>query len=122
MKMTKVSIETNYKFNIVATKDAVQNAFDNAGLILALREATGVIKTLSEKLQQTQQEHKKHLTKTEKILSSIKEYRKQDKTERKKIAKDVVDYWFEKVTTPISSITIWAQPSCKWPRKPERFM
>ena len=99
----KVALETEYKFNLVA-KDAVQNAFDNAGLMLALREATGVIKTLSEELRQTQQEHKKHLAKTEKILSGIKEYQKQDKTERKKIAKDVVDYWFEKVTTPIQPI------------------
>ena len=99
-----VSMETCYKFDIVATKNAVQNAFDNAGLVLALKEATEVIKTLSEELRQTQQEHKKHLAKTERILSGIKEYRKQDKTERKKIAKDVVDYWFKKVTTPIQPV------------------
>jgi len=104
MKMTMVSMETCYKFDIVATKNAVQNAFDNAGLVLALKEATEVIKTLSEELRQTQQEHKKHLAKTERILSGIKEYRKQDKTERKKIAKDVVDYWFKKVTTPIQPV------------------
>ncbi|RJQ28696.1 hypothetical protein C4571_03110 [Candidatus Parcubacteria bacterium] len=104
MKMTMVSMETCYKFDIVETKDAVQNAFDNAGLMFALREATGVIKTLSEELRQTQQEHKKHLAKTEKILLGIKEYRKQDGGERKKIAKDVVDYWFEKVTTPIQPV------------------
>ena len=102
--MTKVALESSYKFNFVATKDAVQNAFDNAGLILALREATGVIKTLSEELRQTQQEHKKHLAKTEKILSGIKEYQRQDKTERKKIARDVVDYWFKKVTTTIQPV------------------
>src|SRR3989344_8072531 len=101
MKMTKVSIETNYKFNIVATKDAVRNAFDNAGLILALREATGVIRTLCDELLQARQEYKNYVAKTENILSNIKEYRKQNNTERKKIAKDVVDYWFEKVTTPI---------------------
>ncbi len=42
MKMIKVSMGTVYKFDIVA-KDAVRNAFDNAGLALALREATVVI-------------------------------------------------------------------------------
>src|SRR3989344_5117183 len=100
MKMTKVSIETNYKFNIVATKDAVRNAFDNAGLILALRETTGVIRTLCDELVQARQEYKNYVTKTENILSSIKEYRKQNDGERKKIAKDVVEYWFDKVSRP----------------------
>jgi len=104
MKMIKVSIETNYKFNIVATKDAVRSAFDNAGLILALREATGVIRTLCDELLQARQEYKKQIAKTENILSGIREYQRQDKTERKKIAKDVVDYWFEKVTTPIQPV------------------
>ena len=104
MKMTMVSMETCYKFDIVETKDAVQNAFDNAGLVLALKETTEVIKTLSEELRQTQREHKKHLAKTENILSGIKEYQRQDKTERKKIARDVVDYWFKKVTTPIQPV------------------
>ncbi len=104
MKMTMVSMETEYKFSIVATKNAVRDAFDNAGLVLALKETTEVIKTLSEELRQTQREHKKHLAKTENILLGIKEYRKQDDTERKKIAKDVVDYWFEKVTTPIQPV------------------
>ena len=103
MKMKKVALEIEYKFNLVA-KDAVQNAFDNAGLIVALREATAVIKTLSQELQETQQEYKNQLAKTENILSGIKEYQKQDKTERKKIAKDVVDYWFKKVTTPIQPV------------------
>ena len=37
MKMTMVSMETVYKFDIVATKDAVRDAFDNAGLILAFK-------------------------------------------------------------------------------------
>ena len=101
MKMTKVSIETNYKFNIVATKDAVRNAFDNAGLILALRETTGVIRTLCDELVQARQEYKNYVVKTENILSSIKEYRKQDDDERKKIAKDVVEYWFDKVSRPM---------------------
>jgi hypothetical protein len=100
MKMTKVSIETNYKFNFVATKDAVRNAFDNAGLILALRETTGVIRTLCDELLQARQEYKNYVAKTENILSSIKEYRKQDDGERKKIAKDVVEYWFDKVSRP----------------------
>ncbi len=104
MKMTKVSIETNYKFNIVATKDAVRNAFNNAGLILALREATGVIRTLCDELLQARQEYKNYVAKTENILSSIKEYRKQDDGERKKIAKDVVEYWFDKVSRPEHSI------------------
>ena len=99
----KVSLEKEYKFNLVA-KDAVQNAFDNAGLIVALKEATEVIKTLSQELQETQREYKNQLVKTEKILSGIKEYQKQDKSERKKIAKDVVDYWFEKATTPIQPV------------------
>ena len=53
-----VSMETVYKFDIVATKDAVRDAFDNAGLILALREAAGVIRTLSDELRQTRQEYK----------------------------------------------------------------
>ena len=101
MKMTKVSIETNYKFNIVATKDAVRNAFDNAGLILALRETTGVIRTLCDELVQARQEYKNYVAKTEFILSSIKEYRKQYDDERKKIAKDVVEYWFDKVSRPM---------------------
>ena len=100
MKMTKVSIETNYKFNIVATKDAVRDAFDNAGLILALREAAGVIRTLSEELRQTRQEYKNYVAKTENVLLGINEYRKQDDDERKKIAKDVVEYWFDKVSRP----------------------
>lgn len=99
----KVSLEKEYKFNLVA-KDAVQNAFDSAGLIVALKEATEVIKTLSQELQETHREYKNQLSKTENILSGIKEYQKQDKTERKKIAKDVVDYWFEKVTTPIQPV------------------
>lgn len=102
--MTMVSMETNYKFDILATKDAVRDAFDDAGLIVALREATGVIKTLCKELRQTQQEHEKHLAKTEKILLGIKEYREQYETERKKIAEDVVEYWFEKVTTPIQPV------------------
>ena len=104
MKMTMVSMETCYKFDIVETKDAVRDAFDNAGLVLALKETTEVIKTLSEELRQTQREYKKHLAKTENILSGIKEYQRQDKTERKKIARDVVDYWFKKVTTPIQPV------------------
>lgn len=99
----KISLETEYKFNIVA-KDAVQNAFDNAGLMVALREATEVIKNLSQELQETKQEYKNQLTKTEDILTDIKEYQRQNKIERKKIAKDVVDYWFEKVTTPIQPV------------------
>lgn len=103
MKMKKVALEVEYKFNLVA-KDAVRNAFDNAGLIVALREAAEVIKTLSQELQATKQEYKNQLAKTEDILSGIKEYQKQDKLERKKIAKDVVDYWFEKVTTPIQPV------------------
>lgn len=97
-------MEASYKFDIVATKDAVRNAFDDAGLIVALREATEVIRTLSKELRQTQEEHKKHLAKTEKILLGIKEYREQYETERKKIAKDVVEYWFEKVTTSIQPV------------------
>ena len=99
-----VSMESVYKFDIIATKDAVRNAFDNAGLILALRETTGVIRTLCDELLQARQEYKNYVAKTEKVLSSIKEYRKQDDDERKKIAKDVVDYWFKKVTTPIQPV------------------
>ena len=95
-----VSMETVYKFDIVATKDAVRDAFDNAGLILALREATGVIRTLCDELLQARQEYKNYVAETENILSSIKEYRKQDDNERKKIAKDVVEYWFDKVSRP----------------------
>ena len=98
MKMTMVSMETCYKFDIVETKDAVQNAFDNAGLILALREATGVVRTLADELRETRQEYKNYVTKTEQILLGIKEYRKQDDAERRKIAKDVVEYWFDKVS------------------------
>ena len=104
MKMTMVSMETVYKFDIVATKDAVQDAFDNAGLILALREATVVIKILSEELRETRQEYKNYVAKTGNVLLGINEYRKQDDAERKKIAKDVVKYWFEKVTTPIQPV------------------
>src|SRR3989344_8269707 len=104
MKMTMVSMETCYKFDIVETKDAVRNAFDNAGLVLALREATDVVRILVDELRETRQEYKNYVAKTEKILLGIKEYRKQDDTERKKIAKDVVDYWFEKVTTPIQPV------------------
>ena len=104
MKMTMVSMETVYKFDIVATKDAVRDAFDNAGLILALREAAGVIRTLSEELRQTRQEYKNYVAKTENVLLGINEYRKRDDAERKKIAKDVVKYWFEKVTTPIQPV------------------
>ncbi len=104
MTMTKVSIESCYRFDIIATKDAVQNAFDNAGLVLALREATEVVKTLSQKMWEAQLEYKNRLAKTENILSGIQEYQKQNKSERKRIAKDVVDYWFEKVTTPIQPI------------------
>ena len=104
MKMKTATLATTYTFNIGVARDAVRNAFDNAGLVLALKEATGVIKTLSDELRQAQQEHKKHLAKTERILSGIQEYEKQNKSERKKIAKDVVDYWFEKVTTPIQPV------------------
>jgi len=104
MIMTKVSIESEYKFNFVATRDAVQNAFDNAGLVLALREATAVVKTLSQKMWGAQLEYKSQLAKTENILFGIQEYQKQNRGERKKIAKDVVEYWFEKVTTPIQPV------------------
>jgi hypothetical protein len=104
MKMKTATLATTYNFNIGVARDAVRNAFDNAGLVLALKEATGVIKTLSDELRQTQQEYKKHLVKTERVLSGIQEYEKQNKNERKKIAKDVVDYWFEKVTTPIQPV------------------
>ena len=100
MKMTMVSMETVYKFDIVATKDAVRNAFDNAGLILALREAAGVIRTLCDELLQARQEYKNYVAKTENVLLGINEYRKQDDDERKKIAKDVVEYWFDKVSRP----------------------
>ena len=95
-----VSMETEYKFSIVATKDAVRNAFDNAGLILALKEVTGVVRILADELRETRQEYKNYVAKTEKILLGIKEYRKQDDAERKKIAKDVVEYWFDKVSRP----------------------
>ena len=95
-----VSMETCYKFDIIATKDAVRNAFDNAGLILALKEATGVARILADELRETRQEYKNYVAKTEKILLGIKEYRKQDDAERKKIAKDVVEYWFDKVSRP----------------------
>ena len=95
-----VSMETEYKFDIIATKDAVRNAFDNAGLILALKEATGVVRILADELRETRQEYKNYVAKTEKILLGIKEYRKQDDAERKKIAKDVVEYWFDKVSRP----------------------
>ncbi|MBI2990307.1 MAG: hypothetical protein HYY51_03950 [Candidatus Magasanikbacteria bacterium] len=104
MKMRTVSMETCYKFDILETKSAVQNAFDNAGLVLALRQATDVVRMLVDELRETRQEYKNYVAKTEQILSGIKEYRKQDDTERKKIAKDVVDYWFEKVTTPIQPV------------------
>jgi DNA-directed RNA polymerase beta' subunit len=104
MKMTMVSMETCYKFDIVETKDAVRNAFDNAGLVLALRQATNVVRILVDELRETRQEYKNYVAKTEQILLGIKEYRKQNNTERKKIAKDVVDYWFEKVTTPIQPV------------------
>ncbi len=104
MKMKKAALAMSYKFNIGVTKDAVRNAFDNAGLTLVLREATEVIKTLSQELRETRQEYKSHVAKTEKILSGIKEYRKQDDDERKKITKDVVDYWFEKISTPLQPI------------------
>jgi len=100
MKMTMVSMETEYKFDIIATKDAVRNAFDNAGLMLALREATNVVRILVDELRETRQEYKNYVAKTEQILLGIKEYRKQDDTERKKIAKDVVEYWFDKVSRP----------------------
>ena len=100
MKMTMVSMESVYKFDIIATKDAVRNAFDNAGLILALKEATGVARILADELRETRQEYKNYVAKTEKILLGIKEYRKQDDAERKKIAKDVVEYWFDKVSRP----------------------
>lgn len=103
--MTMVSMETNYKFDIVATKDAVQNAFDNAGLVLALREATAVVKTLSEELRETRQEYKNYTAKTEKILLGLTEYRKQNKNEREKITKNVVDYWLKKVSSPKQSVT-----------------
>ena len=95
-----VSMESVYKFDIIATKDAVRNAFDNAGLILALKEATGVVRILADELRETRQEYKNYVAKTEKILLGIKEYRKQDDAERKKIAKDVVEYWFDKVSRP----------------------
>ena len=104
MKMKTATLATTYNFNIGVARDAVRNAFDNAGLVLALKEATGVIKTLSDELRQTQQEYKKHLAKTERVLSGIQDYEKQNKSERKKIAKDVVDYWFEKVTTPVQPV------------------
>ena len=100
MKMTMVSMESVYKFDIIATKDAVRNAFDNAGLILTLKEATGVVRILADELRETRQEYKNYVAKTEKILLGIKEYRKQDDAERKKIAKDVVEYWFDKVSRP----------------------
>lgn len=103
--MTMVSMETNYKFDILATKDAVQNAFDNAGLVLALREATAVVKTLSEELRETRQEYKSYTAKTEKILLGLTEYRKQNRNEREKITRDVVDYWLKKVSSPKQSVT-----------------
>lgn len=101
--MKMVSMETVYKFDIVA-KDAVRNAFDNAGLVLALREATAVVKTLSEELRETRQEYKNYTAKTEKILLGLTEYRKQNKNEREKITRDVVDYWLEKVSSPKQSV------------------
>lgn len=102
--MKMVSMETVYKFDIVA-KNAVQNAFDHAGLVLALREATAVINTLSEELRETRQEYKNNIAKTEQILLGLTEYRKQNKNEREKITRDVVDYWLEKVSSPKQSVT-----------------
>ena len=104
MKMKTAVLATTYKFNIGLARDAVRNAFDNAGLVFALREAMTVIKTLSGELRQTRQEYQDQTVRTENILSGIQEYQKQGKSERKKIAKDVVDYWFEKVTTPVQPV------------------
>ena len=98
--MKTVTLETCYKFDILATKDAVQDAFDNAGLVLALKEAVAVIRTLSEELRQTRQEYKAYVVNTERILSGLAEYHRQSDSERKKIAKDVVEYWFEKASAP----------------------
>ncbi len=98
--MKTVTLETCYKFDILATKDAVQDAFDNAGLVLALKEAVAVIRTLSEELRQTRQEYKAYVVNTERILSGLAEYRQQSDSERKQIAKDVVEYWLEKASAP----------------------
>ena len=38
--MKMVTLAITYKFNIGVTKEAVRNAFDNARLTFALREAT----------------------------------------------------------------------------------
>ena len=102
--MKKVTLTIDYTFDIAVAKGAVRKAFDNAGLIVALKEATEVIKTLGEELRQTQQKYKEQITRTEDILSGIQEYQRQNKNERKKIAKDVVDYWFEKATTPVQPV------------------
>lgn len=102
--MKTAVLATTYKFNIAVARDAVQNAFDNAGLALALKEATDVIKTLSVELQQTRREYREQITRTENILSGIQEYQRQNKNERKKIAEDVVEYWFEKATTPTQPV------------------
>lgn len=104
MKTKTATLATTYKFNIGLARDAVRNAFDNAGLVFALREAMTVIKTLSGELRQTRQEYQDQIVRTENILSGIQEYQKQNKNERKKIAKDVVDYWFEKATTPTQPV------------------
>ena len=101
MKMKKVTLTIDYTFDIAVAKGAVRKAFDNAGLAFALKEATEVIKTLSEELRETRQEYKEQIARTENILSGIQEYQRQNKNERKKMAKDVVDYWFEKATTPV---------------------
>ncbi len=98
--MKTVTLETCYKFDILATKDAVQDAFDNAGLVLALKEAAAVIKTLSEELRETRQAYKAYVVNTERILSGLAEYRQQSDSERKQIAKDVVEYWLEKASAP----------------------
>ena len=121
--MTKVSLETCYKFDILATKDAVQDAFDNAGLVLALKEAVAVIRTLSEELRQTRQEYKAYVVNTERILSGLAEYRQQSDSERKQIAKDVVEYWLEKASAPKqpvkSKTVIFLSADKKLYREPE---
>ncbi len=76
MKMKKVALTIDYTFDIAVAKGAVRNAFDNAGLVFALKKATEVIKTLSEELRQTKQGYQEQIARTENILSEIQEYQR----------------------------------------------
>lgn len=87
-----VSFGTTLKFSINATRQAVEQAFENAGITpLAIAQTT--IRELTIKLIEAESELASQKTRIELLLKENLEYKKLTADRQEKIAEDVVKYW-----------------------------